>query len=310
MTKTIAIYFSNPDPMGYPFDLLNYFETYNWISKDIESKGAKAYIVRASSYEGEGVFSHGWIFENDKLQEYNEKIKADVIYNKGAGTALSWVTDCKMINDPELDAICVDKVRTVEMFPSLSPRTFIAHSFKEYTELAKDFSDDEYIVLKKNFLAGGKGIYILHKNEITEELYTDWDDLLVQEFMDGKVGIPGVVEGLHDLRVTVVNGKPTNALIRVPEEGKLLANISQGGSGKTIHLNQVPEEVFELLKKIQVKLDKFSPSIYAADFMNTDKGYKLIELNSRPGLLHPDYCDTWADFNDAVVDLLVESAQL
>ena len=307
MTKTIAIYFTNPDPMGYPFDLLNYFETYNWMSKDIEALGAKAYIVRGSSYKENGVFSHGWEFIDDELKEVNKPIKADIIYNKGNGTALSWVTDCTMINDPDLDELCVDKVLTVEMFPNISPLTFIANSYQEYLSLSKDFKDEEYIVLKKNYLAGGKGIYIMHKKEVTEDLYEDWDDLLIQEFMDGKVGIPGVVEGLHDLRVTVVNGKPTNALIRVPQEGKLLANISQGGMGMTIHLDQIPKEVFGLLDIIQEKLSKYSPSIYAADFMNTDKGYKLIELNSRPGLLHPDYCDTWADFNDAVVNLLVES---
>jgi glutathione synthase/RimK-type ligase-like ATP-grasp enzyme len=308
MNKTIAIYFSNPHPMGYPFDLLHYLETYNWLVKDMEALGAKAYIVRGASYQGKGVFSHGWEFVDDKLVEVNESIHATVIYNKGKGSALSTVKDCKIINHAELDDMCVDKIRTVETFPSISPATFIANSYEEYQNLSQDFGEEEYVVLKKNYLAGGDGIYILPKNMVNESLYNDWSDLLIQEFLDSEVGIPGIVEGLHDLRVTLVNGEPTNALIRIPQEGKLLANISQGGTGITIHLSQVPQEVFELLKVIDDKLAKFSPSIYAADFMNTSKGYRLIELNSRPGLLHPEYTDTWKDFNDAVVKLLVEEA--
>jgi hypothetical protein len=52
--KKLAIYFSDPDLMGYPFDKSVYFETYNKILTAILSKGVQPYIVRGKTYVGGG----------------------------------------------------------------------------------------------------------------------------------------------------------------------------------------------------------------------------------------------------------------
>ena len=128
---------------------------------------------------------------------------------------------------------------------------------------------------------------------------------MVQEFLDSSVGIPGITDGMHDLRITVINGKPINSFLRVPKEGSYLANIAQGGSGTSIDLKQIPKEVINLVYRIDEKVKKYFPAIYAADFIHSDKGYKLLELNSRPGVQHPDWSKTYQKFNACIIAMLV-----
>ena len=309
MKKVIAIYFSDPEPMGYPFHKEQYLSKYKEIITEVEKAGIAVHIVRGESYNGDGIFSHGWHFEGDELISSEGEIKADLIFNKDDKNTIPAIHDCKIINQPEFDDLCVDKMKTFEAFPDISPKTSYIHSYKGCTEqLASwDIAENELIVLKKNFETNGRGIFIIPVAEVKEELHKDWSDILIQEFLDSSIGIPGITEGLHDLRVTVVNGKPINAFLRVPKEGTLIANISRGAVGTSINITDVPQEVMDLVQKIDTKVQTFFPAAYGADFVRSPKGYKLIELNSRPGIQHPDWQKTYQLFNDAIIKMLVEA---
>ncbi len=306
--KTIAIYFSDPEPMGYPFHKKEYFETYQKIISDIEKENIEVYIVRGESYLGNGRFKMGWRLKGDELIASEGEIKVDLIFNRDDKNTIPNIYDCITINKPQFDDICVDKFKTFELFPEISPKTGYVHTFEAcHHELQIwNLDPNDLVVLKKNFETEGRGIYIIPAKDVQKDLYQDWTDIIIQEFIDSSVGLPGLSSGLHDLRITVIGGVPINSFVREPKKGSYLANISQGGSGTSIDLEEVPKEVIKLVSDINTVVDQFCPIIYAADFMNSPKGFKLVELNSRPGVQHPDWSKTYRLFNDAVVELLIE----
>lgn len=307
MNKTIAIYFSDPEPMGYPFHKPQYLEMYKEIISQVERYGINVFIVRGDSYIKNGHFRKGWQFVAGRLQEAKEEVYADLIFNRDDKNTIPIIHDCKIINQPEFDQLCVDKLKTFEAFPDISPKTASVNSYQAYLEQIKEWQmkPNEMIVLKKNFETEGRGIFIIPIADVTGTLYPDWNNVIVQEFLDSSIGIPGITDRLHDLRITVINGKPINSFLRVPKEGSYLANVAQGGSGTSIDLERIPKKVIDLVYRIDEKVKKYFPAIYAADFIHSDKGYKLLELNSRPGVQHPDWSRTYRKFNDGIVAMLV-----
>lgn len=307
--KKLAIYFSDPEPMGHPFNAsyLPYWEIYQGIIRDIEIHGIAVYIVRGSSYLGNGVFSHGWEVRDGKMLLVDQNITVDLIFNRDNDNTIPAIYDCPIINHADLDRICVDKVETAELFPELSPKTKAIKSYQEFKELIVRWgiSSDEKIVVKKNFLYGGHGIFIRPVKDIVESLYESWDNILVQEFIDSSVGIPGIVDGLHDIRVVTINGEPVYTFARIPKEGSFLANITQGAKELPLSVAALPEVLLEMVAHINEKFIQFRPSIFASDFVNSKDGFKLIELNSRPTVCNPSLSLETKNYIDKIVQLLV-----
>ncbi len=307
--KKLAIYFSDPEPMGYPFNSkYPYWEIYQGIIKDIEAQGHSVYVVRGNSYLGKGVFSHGWRVVGGVMVPVAEPITVDLIFNRDDKNTIPAIYDCPIINHPDLDRLCVDKVETAKFFPELSPKTKAINSYQEYLDAIKEwgFGPEEKIVLKKNFLSGGRGIYIRPIKEVAESLYDDWKDILVQEFVDNSIGIPEIIEGLHDIRVVTINGEPVYTFVRVPPAGSFLANVSQGGTEIPLSLSKLPNNLLKLVEEINKKLSHYRPSMFASDFVNSKNGFKLVELNSRPAVCIPSLSSETKNYIDKIVQLLVQ----
>jgi len=65
---------------------------------------------------------------------------------------------------------------------------------------------------------------------------------IVQQFVDSGSGIEKLnIEGVHDLRVVVVDGKPVLSYIRQPESG-YIANVAQGGTMEFVKLKMCPKK--------------------------------------------------------------------
>ncbi len=302
----LAIYFSHPKILSYPLDKKEYFESYVEIIKALKEKGVATYIVRANSYNGKGVFSKYSFWNGKNFIPKNEKIKVNLIYNKDNLNTIPKITDCPIINNLEFDEICRDKLKTAEFFPEFSTKTILANSYNEALK-ALEKIPGEKIVLKERFGEEGRGIFVINKTKIKKDLYKNWKNILVQEFMDSSIGIKGISKGMHDISANIINDKILNGLLREPKKRSYLANIALGGSSKFISKKQMPEEMKQALKKINKKLSKFYPLIARADFMNTTKGFRLIEINSRPGLAHKDWeGNKYWEFNGAIVDLITK----
>lgn len=309
--KNIAIYFSDPDPMGYPFTKDYYFEIYSQIIAAIEARGPRVYIVRGNSYQGDGWFSAWYRLVDLKLIGSDKPVRADLIFNRDDKNTIPRVLDCPIINHPDLDELCMDKVATARRFPLFSPRTEPLNSFADYERVSADWQlqPGDLVVLKKNFQTEGRGVFVLPAGEVKGAQYADWKDTLVQEFLDSSLGIPGCADGRHDLRINVVNNRPINAYVRQPPAGSFLANVAQGGSGRSIELAAVPPPVLSYVAAIIAELAAYAPSVFSADFINSPSGYKLVEMNSRPMVQHYKWFSSYRLFNDAIVDMLVEAVE-
>lgn len=313
--KKLAIYFSDAEPMGDPFDLTydnlaykSYWEIYQRIIRDLENYNIDVFIVRGlGSYLGRGIFSHGWQVREGKLLEINNHIKVDLIFHRGSEDTIPVTYDCPIINHPNLERFTGDKIRVADFFSHISPKTKAINVYEEFVQVIKLWGlvGNDFIVLKKNFLYGGHGIHILPVKDVHESLYKNWKDVLVQEFIDSSVGIPGIIDGLHDIRVISINGEPVFTYVRVPAKGSFLANLSQGGTYIPLTLDRLPEVLIKLVKEINRRLEQYRPSILAADFFNSKDGFKLIELNSRPGVHDPDFSPEDKVFHDKMVQMLV-----
>ena len=309
--KKLAIYFSDPEPMGDPFNSsYPYWEIYQGIIRDVEKHGIDVYVVRGvGAYLGNGTFSHGWQIRNETLVSVDEPVTVDLIFHRGSQATIPATYDCPIINHPDLERLIGDKIKVAELFPELSPKTRAINSYQEFVETIKEwgFDPEEKIVLKKNFLYGGQGVYIRPVKDMPESLYESWDNILMQEFVDSSVGIPGIVEGLHDIRITTINGEPIYTFVRVPAQGSLLANVAQGGTEIPLTLDKLPQDLLDKVAIINKKLAQYRPSILAADFFNSKDGFKLIELNARPGVSNPKLSVQDKNFNDKIVEMLVKA---
>jgi glutathione synthase/RimK-type ligase-like ATP-grasp enzyme len=308
MRPTIAIYFSDADPLGYPLQKKAYREAYGTLAEIVDAHGIDCRIVRGDSYRGKGVFAKSWILLPDQSVRESGPAHATLIFNRDDKNTIPIIRDCPIINHPDFDRLCTDKIATAEAFPALSPRTAAIHQWEECAQLLQQWKmhPSSLIVLKKNFETEGRGIHILPTGEVSPHLFDTWIDVLMQEFLDSSIGIPGIAEGVHDLRVTVVDGQPVNAFVRIPAPGSLLANVALGATGRSIDLDRVPQEIMNMVATIIAQTSTYAPVLFSADFLHAPQGYRLIELNSRPGMQHPDWSESYALFNDAVAHMLIK----
>ena len=286
INSILAVYFSDKDKMGYPFDKKEYFASYERLSSLLSEKEIQMVIVRGNSYLGNGQFSHGWKFIDNQLVPITSSIESTVIWNRDDKNTIPDITDHPIINSMKLDKLCVDKKKTAEFFPQLSPKTKALSSYDELSPLLESWQlkPEDLVVLKQNFETEGRGIFIRPISEITTDLYDDWNGVIAQEFCDSSAGIPGFVEGLHDVRITLMNGEVAESYIRIPAPGEFRANTSLGGSFFYIEVEKIPSELLGLVRKIDSQLSHYPMRLYAADFFLSKKGWRLIELNSRPGM--------------------------
>ncbi len=285
----IGIYFSAPEPKGYPLDKLMYWNAYCHLAEQLNKAGVSAFIVRADSYRGAGTFSIGYELKNGMLSAPVTPVTVKVIFNRDDQNTIPRITDCMIVNNPDLDELCVDKWATAQAFADMSPRTKLVSSYEEFlaTVAAWKIQASDRVVVKQNFLCGGDGIFIRPTAELPREIYPSWEGTLVQEFFDSSLGIPGLIEGRHDLRIISAADRLVQLTVRAPRSGSLLANVAQGGTEYMFPIDRLPTAVTPLVVSISEQLKKYSPSVYSMDFMNTTDGYKLIELNSRPGFSDP-----------------------
>lgn len=303
--KTLAIYFSDPKIMGYPFNGPpndNFFHGYQLLTEALSQRGVATFLVRGECYLGKGRFTNVSQIQGDQEAPVAGEIQADLIWNKDHLNSIPDIRDWPIINTMDFDRLCIDKMATVEALPQFSPKTQKIHSFAEFQA-----ETNELIVLKKDFETGGKGVHILPAKDVTEDLYEDWSDIVVQEYLDTTIGIPGLTDKPHDLRITVVDGKPINGFLRTPPEGSLISNTARGGKPSAAPFEKVPKEAFELVEQVHNALKEYNPKIYSIDMANSPQGFKLIELNSRPGLQNPTHNPEFKKFFDAIVELLASS---
>ncbi len=266
-------------------------EVFSILLKQGIKNNCKVYLSRYDFYNKRSrKLRKAWAFENGKWQKVENK-KVDIFYYHGKTQGI--VEECKkiqklinlpMINHLELEQVCDDKLLTFNIFPELSPKTFVVNDFYELQRIIHYIESDK-VVLKPRFGSNGKGIVILDKTQLKNGIRKD---TIVQEFIDSSNGILGM-KIVHDLRVIIVNGKINHAYIRTPQKGSLLCNAHQGAKKIFIKNDEIPSSVIRRVKKIDSHFQHYGPRVYSADFAMDKNGKPwLIELNSKPGMMYYD----------------------
>jgi glutathione synthase/RimK-type ligase-like ATP-grasp enzyme len=283
--KKIAVYFTDDGINGHPLLEEEYLSAYFELSETIKNLGSEMYIVRTfGSYKGSGMFSRSWKYGSTKeeLIECGE-IKVDVVYDKGDGDTLK-AEDVSVVNSRKLNLICSNKKLTYDLFQDISPKSFQPNNKEDLLNAVAQVTSKK-VVVKPLLGFEGREVRIVDKEEVDEKFIDSTNfPVIVQEFIDSSHGIPGIVEGIHDLRITLLNGEVVMCFVRTPPPGGLLASVAQGGTLSVIDFKNIPSEAISLAEEVDKELSVCGRRLYSVDMAFIEGNPVLIELNSRPGI--------------------------
>jgi hypothetical protein len=279
----IAIYCRELKAGGDPFSSEYYWQAYQDLFFALRHKGVEVYFATDNNtYKGYGTFATVYTLEQGgtvgDLKPVSN-VHVDVVFDRGGFIG----RDVAMINPSIITKIAQSKIEMYEYFAELQPFSIVSHSKDEVAAVADELGGDK-IVVKEPEGSGGNEVYIGTKEEVLEEMPDDHFPVLVQEFLDTSVGVPGQIKGPHDVRVALCGSEVISYYVRQPEDGKLHANVAQGGKMLYFDVDEVPAELTKVVRAID---DLFieHPRYYSLDFMHTPKGWKLVEINSYLGLM-------------------------
>ena len=279
--KKIALFTDMHHEHGRPVFKPTYLTSYFELSQALTDHGGQLYITRdQNSYLGHGSFSQSWIMTDTGLEEAGP-IVADVIFDKGRFQSDDTIP---VFNSRKIKQICDDKWLMYQTFPLYCPQTFFVTNENELYSVLPNISTDR-TVFKPFSGAEGRGVLIEEKNYFLDHPDQLQFPAVVSDFIDTSGGIPGIVDGLHDLRVAIFDGEILYSYVRTPPQGSFLANVSKGGTFAMIDPNKLPSPIVNIVKKIDATLSDCSHRFYGIDFGCTAQGPKIIEMNSELGLL-------------------------
>lgn len=255
------------------------FEKYTEIA---HNEGLKVYFAKYKWYSN-GKLDKAWYWNGENWEKLQE-VELDGVYdkykfnNETKDLKQEIFEELPVVNNPELEEICKDKLKTYELFSEHVPETMTATRVN-----AEEMLEDDKIVFKPRYGFAGHGVEVLEDISEFEEP-EDPELHIIQRFVPTDGAPMFGVEGPHDLRTIVIDCEIQNGnYIRVPEDG-LISNISRGGNQKYVDRDELPESVVEIIEEIKEKFEEFQPSIFSVDFMFDDDGNPVIvELNSKPG---------------------------
>ena len=281
----IGIYFDQPNKLDYPLNIQRYFEAYAFFTQYCLSQGVTVYIVRGDSYKGSMSFSSGWQYQGMELLDIDHEIGIDLIYIKGLNFTFTPTEGDLIMDDPEFDRMTGDKWEMYTILKDVMPKTILLDS---KWDKVMDQIPGDIVVVKPIAGSGGEGIQFLRKDEIEKSDVPFDGSHIAQEFLETASGIPGTNFGVHDLRLLVFGNTLALSYVRTPAEGKLVANLAQGGEAHVFPLEKVPREVISQAEKVIKQFVDVSPKLYSIDFVFSKGISYVIEINTRPGIPHPE----------------------
>lgn len=263
-----------------PFTKPEYWTSYSEFVRVIEEMGGSAYFVREQhTFLGNGKFSNSWQIRDGVIVNTGP-ITADVIFDKGRFASDNMVP---VFNDPRVADFCLDKWEMYRQLKKFCPFTVYVENQAELTSALPQISTKS-VVFKPVKGAEGIGVKI-ELREVFEspEVALDFP-ALVSEFLDTSSGIPGIVAGVHDLRVALFDGEIMYSYVRTPPSGSLLANVALGGDWEMIAISRLPPEVVQIVMEVDQRFSDIPHRFYGVDFGYTKDGPKIIEMNAELGL--------------------------
>lgn len=276
-------------------------QSYGYFSKRAETQDLRLVHAQYNWYDG-GVLSKGWIYVDGSWQKVKD-VEISSAFDKfhfdanTKGLKQDINQDIGILNHPELEELCKDKLLTYETFRDVMPET---RSFSN-SNARKMIDKYGKVAVKPRYDFGGTGIQMIsHKDDIPDF----GQDYVVQRYIDSSRGIEGIVNGTHDLRGIVVNGELKSGYVRY-SDGEI-SNVAQGGSKDPVSPGNFPERALEVIDLVNRDLD-YMPCLFSVDlFFDRQRKPWIVELNSKPGIgFYGD--DSMKEELNPMIDSLVEA---
>ena len=287
MKKKIGICFSKELQGETPLShIIEKLPVYMRLLELMEAANFEIYILTRKTYKANGVFEGGWHYESGKFTLVKKVLKIDLVYDRTGGIAFPLENDVlSVVNERDFKVLAWDKWATYQLLGKYMPKTVLIDSLKDLP-LVLPLIKSEMVVLKPYNGLKGFGIFIGKKEDaVNFEFNKKYSRYIAQEFVDTGNGIPGITPGMHDVRIVIVNGKPVWCHVRVPAEGKLLANAAQGGTLTEVDYGKVPESIKNVVNKVsKIFSSKYDNPVYSLDFGVGKNGRPYIfEINDQMG---------------------------
>ena len=287
MDKHVGICFSNELVGNNPLSHIHIKRpVYRRLLEFIQDAGFNSFVLTRKTYEGDSIFIGGWVFDKGKFKIIKERVKIDLIYDRVGGITFPPEDDQMLVvNRRDFKLLAWDKWKTYQKVGEYMPKTFWVGELSGIGKVVDKITTKNIVVKPYNSLKGND-VFIGQKenleNFIPEKAGRKY---ILQEFVDTSKGIPNLTGGSHDLRVVIINNKVVWSHIRVPAEGKFLANAAQGGNLTEIDYDKVPEDVKKIVKEISNRFyKKYDNPVFSIDFGINEKGEpKIFEINDQIG---------------------------
>lgn len=279
-----------------PFSDDKYMYSYEYFYSICRKNEIDVYRASYDWYDYKNkIFKYAWIFDTkNKKWKRAYNIKPDLVYDKTKSIPEAFMkisrirADYPFFNCMEFSKIVDDKFVISMLFPEWCKKNKLIRDAKDLSRAFEKMPANKKLVLKPVNLSGGENVFIGTKKEIMAGIkkakikVADW---MLQDFIDSSNGIPGVMRGVHDLRLVLIDEKISYSYYRKPASGSLLANLAQGGSMEIVPINKLPQNLFPIIKKANMLFSGFEHKIYALDVMfDREQRPWIVELNSMPGM--------------------------
>ncbi|MCA9375817.1 MAG: hypothetical protein KC925_02015 [Candidatus Doudnabacteria bacterium] len=280
---------------GPTFGGEKYRAPYQSLVDEAASRGMKTYRVFAESYDAErGGFTSFYDLSDPAWPRTTDGfIQPSVLWDRAPFSfelhrrKLELVRTIPMVNDPLFSLTAASKLAPNELFSDYAIPTRVIWRQEQLEEAAEALSGDR-LVAKPMIGTGGKGVHILPREQIKELTDIPPSGLVLQELVDTTVGIPGIADGPHDLRLVFVGEEVCYASVRIPPEGSLISNVARGATKHVIQPDLLPSELNEVIELIRERFAVFTHKIYSVDFLFGPDGPRVVEMNYTPGFFFED----------------------
>ena len=281
-TRSLAIYCQTLKPNDDPFSSDYYWQAYQDFMLALKSRGTEVFLVTGSdNYLGDGMFREAFkINEKTELENLTrvENIKVNAVFNRAGFMS----EDVTVVSSPYIQRIGTDKIEMYKNFARHQPFSIVCENKDQLVTAINEIAGNR-IVVKEPVSYGGHHVFIGTKEDALSQENNNYP-LLVQEFLDTSMGVPGFAPGVHDIRLSMCGGELIGCYIRQAKEGSLHSNVAQGGKMLFMDINEAPQEAVIIAKDVD-KLFNNLPRYYSVDLVNTPKGWKLLEINTLLALI-------------------------
>ncbi len=251
-----------------------------------------------SAYAGGGIFSEVCEYKDHSIVSVAGMFKADIIYQRKKPTD-DFDNAVPIVNSMEFKNWCPDKWNQYELLKEFMPKTFLIKT-EEHLKNYLPAIVTSKAILRPRRGQEGKDIIVfdtalvpkLNHSVLVQKNY------LLSEWADTDVSIPGLVTGIHDIKLITIDDH-VFANLRTPEAGKIYCTFDSPYSEALISL--LPKEILDVHTRVRDKVAALFPGqLYTVDVGMTPNGPKVFELNGHTAFpyLHFGYTE---EFFDALI---------